>query len=358
MNADSVVGCLLGTAVGDSLGLPFEGMAHRRARRIFPEVGRHQFFFSRGMVSDDTEHTCFVAQAISAANGNPDEFERHLAGSLRWWLLGLPGGVGFATLRAILKLWVGFSPQSSGVFSAGNGPSMRSPIVGVVFGSKPDELIEYVKRSTRITHTDPKALFGAVGVALAAHFSANGGDFSGENFVTSLDRLFSTGLSDIKGDSHEFMDLMVKACQSAGRGESIIEFAASIGCGNGITGYTYHTVPAVIQAWLRHRNDFRSGMEEILKGGGDTDTTGAILGGIIGAGVGKAGIPVEWINGITDWPCNAAWMEKLGHSLHSGISGETSETPGRPFLPLVFLRNLVFLAIVFAHGFRRLAPPY
>jgi hypothetical protein len=36
------------------------------------------------MVSDDTEHTCIVAQALIASAGDPDAFQRHLARRLRW----------------------------------------------------------------------------------------------------------------------------------------------------------------------------------------------------------------------------------------------------------------------------------
>jgi ADP-ribosylglycohydrolase len=40
MNEDSVIGCLLGTAVGDAIGLCCEGMSKRRQRRIFGDVDR------------------------------------------------------------------------------------------------------------------------------------------------------------------------------------------------------------------------------------------------------------------------------------------------------------------------------
>jgi hypothetical protein len=49
-------GTLLGTAVGDAIGLPFEGLSRRRVQRLLREPLGHQLFFGRGMVSDDTEH--------------------------------------------------------------------------------------------------------------------------------------------------------------------------------------------------------------------------------------------------------------------------------------------------------------
>jgi ADP-ribosylglycohydrolase len=56
-------------------------------------------------------------------------FARVLAGKLRWWVLGLPAAVGWGTLRALARSWIGFSPARSGVWSAGNGAVMRAPII-------------------------------------------------------------------------------------------------------------------------------------------------------------------------------------------------------------------------------------
>src|SRR4051812_14341818 len=94
---DSIRGVLLGTAVGDALGLPREGLSPRRAQRLFGNSLRHAFFLRRGMCSDDTEHTVFAAQAWLEANGDDARFAEKLAAQLRWWLLGVPAGVGFAT---------------------------------------------------------------------------------------------------------------------------------------------------------------------------------------------------------------------------------------------------------------------
>src|SRR5690242_17947246 len=47
----ALTGCLTGTAVGDALGLPTEGLSPRRARRLFPDVDRYHFLFGRGMFS-------------------------------------------------------------------------------------------------------------------------------------------------------------------------------------------------------------------------------------------------------------------------------------------------------------------
>ncbi len=166
--AQRLTGALLGTAVGDALGLPFEGMSRRRVRATLGEGPlSHRFYFGRGMVSDDTEHACMVARALIESD-EPTGFAGAFAWQLRWWLLGLPAGIGFGTLRGILKLWLGFRPEHSGVRSAGNGPAMRAPLLGVYAADDAGKRCLLVHASTRTTHVDPRAEDGAMAVAHAA----------------------------------------------------------------------------------------------------------------------------------------------------------------------------------------------
>jgi ADP-ribosyl-[dinitrogen reductase] hydrolase len=346
----AVVGCLLGTAIGDALGLPYEGLTRDRQLVLYPVIDRHRLVFGKGMISDDTEHTCLVAQALIASAGNVDKFRDDLAGRLQFWLLGLPAGIGFATLRAIGRLWLGFSPAKSGVFSAGNGPAMRVALLGVCFGNRPEVLRQMVQASTRITHCDPKAEYGAMAVAIAAYVASCGADISPQDYY----QLLAAALSD---GSTEFFELMQLAVNSAISGESTQDFAASIGGIDGVSGYVYQTVPVVIQTWLRHQANYRDGILEIICCGGDTDTTAAILGGIVGARVGKAGIPHDWIGNMVEYPRSIKWMERLGRRLVEVLGGDLqSALP--VMVPALIVRNLVFLVVVLFHGFRRLFPPY
>ena len=89
---DKIAGVILGTAVGDALGLPREDLARRRARRLFGDSPlRHRLLFARGMVRDDTEHTCMTGQALLRAPDDACAFARSLAWRLRFCRPGLPG---------------------------------------------------------------------------------------------------------------------------------------------------------------------------------------------------------------------------------------------------------------------------
>lgn len=347
---NAIIGCLLGTAVGDAFGLPMEGLSKRRQHRMYPEIKGYHFIFGKGMVSDDTEHTCMVARSIALSGGDEGRFARDLAWRLRLWLLGLPAGVGFATLRAIIKLWLGFSSEKSGVFSAGNGPAMRSAIIGVCFGEQRDKLKNLVKISTRITHTDPKAEYGALAVALAAYMASRH-EKSPHGYLKALEENLGSG-------AEELLVLVEKAAASATGGHPTETFLSELGLDKGVSGYVYHTVPVVLHAWFCHPGDYRLAVVDAVRCGGDTDTVAAILGGIVGAAVGKEGIPKDMIANLWEWPITPKRMESLGKIVGNMVSEHKAQkVPGIPFWGLL-LRNIFFTSVVLTHGFRRLLPPY
>ncbi|MDJ0734228.1 MAG: ADP-ribosylglycohydrolase family protein [Nostocaceae cyanobacterium] len=347
----SIVGCLLGTAVGDALGLPYEGLSKYRQRRLYPKPGNYNFLFGKGMISDDTEHTCMVAQSLIVSAGNLQIFSQQLAWRLQWWLVSLPAGIGYATLRSIFKLWLGFSPHNSGVFSAGNGTAMRSAIIGVCYGDNLPKLRELLQISTRITHTDPKSEYGALAVAIAAYLSSQKSLIQPQDYYQNLQSILNP-------EATEFLSLIKQACDSTDANESTELFAQKLGLTKGVSGYIYHTVPVVIQAWLKHQRDYSHGILEIIQCGGDTDTTAAILGGIIGAGVGENGIPQVWIHNLWEYPRSIKWIKLLGQRLAKVCEQDIPQTPLSLPIYAVFPRNLFFLLVVILHGLRRLLPPY
>lgn len=307
-----------------------EGLKPKRAARMFRGPLRHRFIFGRGMVSDDTEHACLTALALLRARGDEEKFVRQVASGLRAWLMTVPAGAGLATLKASLRLYAGVSPHNSGVPSAGNGPAMRAPILGAYFGNELSAMRRYVELSSRVTHTDARAVDGAYLVAVAA----SGGDVL--EIARSLGEEWRA-------------DLMARMLE---QGAEPYDFAAALGLQKGVSGYVMHTVPVALYCSLSAQTDFRKAIEAAVGLGGDTDTVGAIVGGIVGARVGRSGIPSEWIEGLLEWPRSVGWMSRLGQALAEGSGAPATIWPG------YIARSPIFIATVLAHGFRRILPPY
>lgn len=349
---DAAVGCVLGTAVGDAMGLACEGLSARRQQRWHPSLDGYHLLFSKGLCSDDTEHTCMLAQSILVSGGDALAFERDFAWRLRWWFAGLPAGIGLATLRSILKLWLFVPQRFRGVHSAGNGPAMRSALLGVCFSDDEARMAELVRISTRLTHIDPKAECGAMAIALAARCSLRGESF--ERFHADLRRLTARhGEAAI-----ELLGLAERVSESVHAGQTTSAFAMGIGCATGVTGYMYHSVPAVLHAWQSHPLDYAAAVKAIIRCGGDSDTTAAMVGAIVGAGVGKEGIPPRWLDDLVEWPRTVAWMEQLARSASVAARDRRPQTARPLSIAGLCLRNAGFMALVLAHGLRRLLPPY
>lgn len=350
--AEAAIGCILGTAVGDALGLTCEGLSANRQKRWFPSLDGYHLLFGKGLCSDDTEHTCMIAQSIIASGGDGEQFARDFSWRLRWWLVGLPAGIGLATLRSIAKLWLFVPSHWRGVYSAGNAPAMRSALLGVCFADDEARLFSINRLATRMTHTDPKAECGALAIALAARCSMR--EQGAESFLADLVRLtVSHGAA-----GSELVSLAARARVSVDAGESTEVFAQSLGCVGGVSGYMYHSVPAVLHAWFSHPRDYARATTTIIRCGGDTDTTAAMLGAIIGAGVGRTGIPQKWLDDLVEWPRTAFWMESLAlKAVHAAQSGEPGAAHPLSIVGLA-LRNAGFFVLVLVHGLRRLLPPY
>ncbi len=220
---------------------------------------------------------------------------------------------------------------------------MRSAVIGAFFADDLDRRRAFVAASTKMTHTDPRAEIAALAVAEATALIVRGRH---EEILSMLPCV---------GDNKEWRALCQKLADAHSERLSVVDFANTLGLARGVTGYAFHTVPVAIYAVLRHPDCFRTALIDALNCGGDTDTVGAIVGGMMGARVGSTGIPAEWADRIAEWPCSLAVLKAIAREL-SGPTG--TGKPVRYFWPGILLRNLIFLAVVLAHGFRRLLPPY
>lgn len=328
-------GAAVGTALGDALGLPREGLSPGVARALYGLPVEHAFWGSRGVGSDDTEHTVLTLRALARCEGDPERFGRLLAAELRWWLLTAPLGVGWGTLRALLRSWAGV--KRPGVRSAGNGPAMRSAVIGVYCAVTARPLEPFVRASTEQTHTDERAVQGALVVARCAQLAAEGG--------VADDALMRRLLHDTltHADWRPMLDAWDQAVNLRG---SVETFARLAGLEEGVSGFIVHSVPAAIYAWYRHRDDPKRALRAIIAVGGDTDSTAAVAGALLGAQHGPDAFPRRWRDGYVDRPLSltlvrATARASLGHG----------RLPRLSWVGLL-LRNLALFPVVVSHVLR------
>ena len=291
-----------------------------------------------------------VAQALLSHPRDAVAFQRSLGWKLRWWFAGLPGGVGLATAKACLRLWVGFPADRAAGRSAGSGPAMRSAIIGAYFAKDEARRREFVSASSRLTHRGWQAETAALAVAECVALTTRQASQPGVSDVLAT-------LGDLSAEA-EWQSILSKIESGLSTRSSVAEFVRTMGLERGVSGYSLHVVPVAVYAWLRHPHDFRATLTAALNCGGDTDTVGAVLGAMTGAGVGRNEIPVEWRDAIWEWPRSVAFMERVAARLAEQAASRDALGPVGYFWPALIMRNLLFLAVVLAHGFRRLAPPY
>ena len=329
-SVDIYRGVLLGTALGDALGLPFEGLSPERvAARLARRPLEHSMIVGRGLLSDDTEHTAMVARALHART--PSAFAADLARQLRRWLLGFPPGLGLATLRSCVRLCLVWSPARSGVVSAGNGPAMRAALLGV-HARDDAELVAWVHASTVISHRDRRAEDGARVVARWARALAH------------AQRPTPALLHDI--DDASFRERALAALGAAELEPDA--YRRREGLDRGVSGFIVETIPAALYCWARAPEHPAAAIETAIRVGGDTDTTAAIVGAWMGAAHGERGLPASWLDGLADWPLTRTHLVALADALHH----ETPPPPQRWVAALP--RNVAMTGLILGHLVARL----
>jgi ADP-ribosyl-[dinitrogen reductase] hydrolase len=160
------------------------------------------------------------------------------------------------------------------------------------------------------------------------------------------------------GRDDEWQTICKKLVKALASQLSVEGFADSLGLQRGVTGYAYHSVPVTLYAAIRHSGNFRTALEAALNCGGDTDTVGAMVGAIVGARLGRKDVPGGLAGGVCEWPRSISLLDSVANRLAEPGQNNPPIGPVRYFWPGLILRNILFVVVVLAHGFRRLAPPY
>ncbi len=263
---DQFRGCIIGLAVGDSLGMPYEGSDSVELNELnFRDSPLGDL--KAGEYTDDTEQMIMLAESIvETIYFSPENFAEKLKQA------DFRRRYGPTSRRAISRLQMGASWKESGVESDTCGAAMRVAPIGLVYHFNYSLVENYCSISSMITHKGKGAIAGAVAVGVAIAMLVNE-DFNLEellNFVSKHDSLLAEKIEyayEIRGEE---------------------EKRAAKEIGNSIM--SYDVVPLAFYCFFSSKN-YVEGVKKAIKCGGDTDTTAAITGALFGTRDGYGSIP-------------------------------------------------------------------
>lgn len=335
---DSLAGVLLGTALGDAVGLVAEGMSPRAIARRFGRLDRFRLLPGVGVVSDDTEQAALVAQSLARAPGDAAGCARAFRRSLAGWFLRLPWGLGLATLRACCRILVGL--ERSGVMSAGNGSTMRAPIVGVFFADDAPRRRAFGEALARVTHLDPRAvegsLFAAEVAALCVHAPP-----SAPRASLVHEALAVVSEPSLRGAILQGVALAESDASPEGAASAL-----------GNTGFVIHTLGVASYAFVRAGGDPLDAIATAVAAGGDADTIAAIVGAWAGALHGDSALPRDLVARLAPGPFGERHLRALARDLARRQRGDDAPPAASYFPPLAMLRNLLLFPVVLVSGVR------
>ncbi len=270
-------GCLVGLGVGDALGAPLEGMSRldieRRYGRVDKMMAGGWHILGAGDYTDDTAMMLCIAHSIvERRRFDPGDIASRF---LQWFDFG-PIGIGRTTMIALSEMKKGTSWKEAGRLthqklggkSAGNGSIMRCAPIALLDINDEKKLIGDSIESSRITHWDDEACWGAAAVNLII----------ARLLVDGKDGLLQDVMPHIENST------IREALEQAGR-------MSEVGCEP--TAYVLDTLKAALCCFLSTQS-FEEALVEAVNLGGDTDTVGAVCGAMAGAHYGIEAIPQKW----------------------------------------------------------------
>lgn len=310
-------GCLLGGAVGDALGAPVEFQSLEEIRRAFGPDGISDFapaYGRLGAITDDTQMTLFTAEGLLRAvcRGNHEgvcdrnavlhhayarwittQGERSLCAwdpaKFDGWLVGLPAlrsrRAPGSTCLSALQVEAPGSVERPANSSKGCGGVMRAAPAGMI---RWGDAFELGRDLAAITHGHPTGFLAAGCLALLVHEILDGSSLP-DAVATTRARLVA------QPDHQECLaaiDAAVAAWQSGAppSGETVE------GLGK---GWVAEEALAIgLYSALAAGDDFAAGVKLAVNHGGDSDSTGAIAGNLLGALLGVHAIRKPWLEAL------------------------------------------------------------
>ena len=266
-------------AAGDALGVPWEGSTPEEVRWEALEGLPARGDWPRGATSDDTAQLLLVAEYLVEANGQVDE--RDFLARLAKALSGMRGA-GPTTQAAVRRF------LATGELQATDGASIGAAMRALPFGwatpvAAAAHRRELTIRLSRTTHGDPEAIISACVVAEMAAWAIE---------QHPVDAVVAAGLREAENAARQYAvgPATLKPLRRAASGDWPPNTAEP-------TLDALATVASVLHV-LREARGLVTAMKHAVALGGDTDTTAAIVGGILGCQLEDVGSQIPWLSGV------------------------------------------------------------
>ena len=287
---DRACGAVLGSAVGDALGAPYEfGLAN-----VGPEgprmIGGGLGNFAPGEWTDDTTMAwCILDVAATRADLRSDDALTQVARNFRAWYDTRPPDIGNQT-RTILGA-VGADPTGATMtatsydlhartgHTAGNGSLMRTAPVALPYLDDPTGLVEAAHRVGALTHYDPHAQEACMLWSLAIRHAILYGELD-----------VRAGLEYLDDDAASYWTQRLDEAEGSEPSHFRPNGWAVTALQAAWSAIVHTPIPTDGHA-CRHLADSLATAVGI---GDDTDTVAAIAGAVLGARWGASAIPAEW----------------------------------------------------------------
>jgi poly(ADP-ribose) glycohydrolase ARH3 len=277
---DRLAGALLGTALGDALGRPFEGRRRVSGREVAALVRSDAPL----RWTDDTHMAIALAESLIANGGEVDP--QHLGDSFAAAYHAEPWrgyGGGPPRVFALVQEGSSYEEAAASLYqggSYGNGGAMRCAPVAMVAAPDLDRAALLAAAQAHTTHAHPLGVDGAVllacSIVQAVTLSADE-DWTEELTDQVAERLSTAAMEErlraIGAILHDATAL-ARLAQHFGSGITALE-----------------SVPSALAMFLAHRHDPVGAITEAILLGHDTDTVGAMTGALAGGHHGLTRLP-------------------------------------------------------------------
>jgi len=304
---DRFRGCMLGLAVGDAVGSPFEGVD---GYGIFTTFGRAIDIVAHPPVeeltyTDDTEMMIGVAEALIEAGACETESLAQAFGRNYDPRRGY--GMGAKKILQSIKDGQDAVHLPDSVFpggSFGNGGAMRVAPVGLLFHKDLDRTDHEASRSATVTHRHPIGIDGARMIAVAVAMAARPDHYDRTAFFAEL---YGRAQTD------EFRERIMTA---ALQGREI----SPSSLGHGVEAHT--SVVTAILCFDQFRDSFEQTLASAIRAGGDVDTIAAMACALSGARLGAAAIPPHLLDRLENGPRGRDYIDGLAVQLYHRLDEE------------------------------------